>query len=55
MAKDVAVPVLAHEIAHVRPQPHVRNGTLVQPPYPHRQAFEQNKALAVNELLADTF
>lgn len=52
MTKDVAARVLADEIAEVRAQAHVGDGALVVTPFLDGDALEEDKAFAVDEILA---
>jgi hypothetical protein len=53
MPEDMSPPVLAHKVAQVRPEAHVRDGGLVVPPARDGEVLEEEEALAVEELGAD--
>ena len=53
VAQHMALPVLADEVAEVGAQPHVRDRRFVVAPLLDGEAFEEDEALAVEELVAD--
>lgn len=53
VAQHMALPVLADEVAEVGAQPHVRDRGFVVAPSLDGKAFEEDEALAVEELVAD--
>lgn len=50
MAEDMAARVLANKVAQISSQAHVRDGTFVVAPFLDRDAFEQDEALAMQEI-----
>lgn len=52
MSQYVTETILGDEIAQVGTEAHIRHCTLVVSPFLHREAFEENEAFAVEDLLA---
>jgi len=55
VAEDVPAAVLGDKVAQVGAETHVGDGGLVVAPFLDREAFEENEAFAVEEVLAEGF
>lgn len=54
MTQNVAPAILAHEVAQICAQTHVCDGRLVIAPFLDGESLEQNKALAINYVFAES-
>jgi hypothetical protein len=55
VTKNVTTPVLTNKVSKICPQPHIGHSRFVITPLLNWESFEEDKAFAIEKLVADCF